>query len=169
MTVPSIIIRDKASAREQLKEEVNRLKGLLTSGLPGVARIELMKPDSDESSWSRAIKVVPSSGKVWVEVEVSWSEDDAQAEVDVSTSSSAAAKLGVLPLVAAAIVGFVADQHPEWLPVLRGIRVGAGAVVGFIIGLLLLVVVQKALGMGASSEGRELEARVTQLLDSNGA
>lgn len=48
--------------------------------------------------------------------------------------------LSYLPLILAFGIGFIADKSPEFLPIFRGLRVMLGAVVGFVIGTLLLAV-----------------------------
>jgi hypothetical protein len=123
---------------EDLQHLGQQLELAVGSAVSGAATVAPQKPDFDDDNFSQEIFVTTPQGKL--EVMLLWDKDDGKANVSVGTSATVKGFFGYLPLIVALVAAVFADQSPELLPVLRGIRVMLGAVVGLAAGFLLVAV-----------------------------
>ncbi|HVJ19308.1 MAG TPA: hypothetical protein VM686_28005 [Polyangiaceae bacterium] len=125
-----------ATIAEDLKQLGNQLALAVGSAVGSAAKVLLQKAEFNEENFSQEIFVTTPQGKL--DVMLLWDKDDGKANVTVGTGATFSGVFGYLPLIVALVAAILADQTPELLPVLRGIRVVLGAIVGLTAGFLLV-------------------------------
>lgn len=139
----------------ELRNLVDELRAAIERSVAGYGKVISRPADVDDGSFSQDILVRSQQGQL--EVAVLCGKQRGKAEVSVS--SAATHVTSSLPLVLALALGFVADKTPELLPILRGLRVTLGAVVGLVVGFLLVAALG-ALGIFKAKVDPALEKNV---------
>ena len=121
----------------ELRNLVDELRAALERSVAGYGKVISRPADVDEGEFSQDILVRSQRGQL--EVAVLCAKERGKAEVSVSSATTQVT--AYLPIGLALVVGFVADKTPELLPILRGLRVTLGAVVGLVVGFLLVALI----------------------------
>jgi|GEM_PF-4926991 len=171
MPTVSIPIADPASARAQLQAYLDATIARLQESLGSDARVVVVPQeprDEGDDGFDAKLKIRPAAGSYWVEVELAWKHGNSHAALEVEPHTKTGTVLLYAAIAMAFVGGYLGDQHYDWLPMLRGIRVGLGILAGLIVGMVLMALL-KAVGIGRSKDGDALKARVESVVKAAGA
>lgn len=153
-------------ARKELTTLAKSLSTTLETVATGYAVTTVAPVSEEDDDWTLKVTLRDQS-KNGADVEFWWKKDaPSEGLIEVTTHQAIADKVRVLILLVA-ILGFMflADQHSELLPVLRGLRVTVGGLLGVVVGLPVAGVMGALVGQksDASVQGAAELAHATVL------